>query len=393
MAVIGLAAERPGSPRASFSVGKFTITRKYLVRTSSVNDGPGTVVLAIGLPRLFQPYVFGSEFLPFCRCRSVDPERMAPGSLDWEVTCVYETPEPKGGARGDGANHDGTDGDGGGTGQETDGQFDNPLLALPEIETHYESHKIPIYGVQGLGVNVTVTNGSPDVTVGNATFFSVGDSVTVTKGSSTLTTTISSITPGPPAVLVLAANWTGTSGTALIVDNNFKPCQASNGEIFVPAPEMDESHLILTITRNEDINSPHPALAITYQDTVNSDVFWNAVPGTCKCRSITVQRQVKNYPDGSVFPYLRVTYIFHFKSTWDIQLLDKGTWYWYQQSGATPKRKQKFLSDDGQPIDGLLDGQGGKLATGAAPVFLTVRPYARLPFSALNLPQTFQTVQ
>lgn len=397
MAIIGLAAERPGSPQATFDCGKFTVVRKFLVHTSSKFDGPALVAVAPGIPLLFTPYYFGTDFIPNCRVRSVEPERLAPGSMDWEVTVTYETPDIKGGALGDGGNS-GDSGDkgndGGGTGQETDGQYNNPLLAIPEIETHFETHKIPIYGLRALGVPATFTSGSPDVQAASANWFAVGDPVTLVMGTVTLATTITAIQFTPlPVTITLSAAWPGISGQGVLINNAIKPCMASNGEIFVPPPEMDESHLIMTITRNEDITAPHPALAITYQDVVNSDIFWGALPGQCKCKSITVQRQVKQFPDGSALPYLRVTYIFHFKSSWNIQLLDKGTWYWYQQTNASPVREQKKVTSDGQPVDCLLDGKGGLLPKGASPVFLTISPYGQLPFSALNLPQSFQQVQ
>lgn len=334
MSIVGFAEERPDSPKATFELGKFTVTRKFLVKTSSVLDGPATVALAPGLPLLFSPYLFGIEFLPFLRCRSVEPERMAPASLEWEVTCTYETPDFKDAAMGDGgfdANKgDSRGGDGGGTGEETDGQFQNPELMIPEIEVHFETHKQAVYAVFN------------------------------------------------PTTQVLT------------------PAAASTGEIFVPAPELDRSHLILTITRNESIASNHPGLALTYQDTVNSDTFWGAAPGQVKCQSITVQRLVKNFPDGTVLPYLKATYIFHFRNTWDIQILDKGTWYYNKPGGTMDQslwKRVKFTSDDNQLIEGLLDGTGGALAKGANPVFLTMRLYDRVPFGALNLPQSFLQVQ
>jgi len=336
MAVVGIAQMRPGYPRASFELGIQTIICKYLVVTDSVEDGPITVVLAPGLPILFQPYQFGSEYHPYCRCRSVVPERVKDGSPAWDVTCTFTTPQIKGGAHGDGGNSDsGSDGgadkgsDGGGTKEETDGQFENPLLEIPEVETHFETSQIPIMGVYDTSQN--------------------------------------------PAV--------------------FKPAQASTGEIFVPPPHMENASLILTITRNEALSAAHPQLAATYMNTCNSDTFWGCSAGQVKCQNITVQRQVKQLPGGTIFPYLRVTYIFKIKDTWDLKILDSGSWYWFQKSQSEPKVKQRFLSEDKQPIQGLLDGNGNKLADGGTPVWLTIRPYNRLAFGALGLPQSFAQVQ
>jgi hypothetical protein len=329
MAVVSIAQEAPDSPKATFELGQHVITRKFKVQTDSFSDGPGTVALAIGVPRLFQPYVFGREYLPFCRVREVEPERIAPNSLWWIVTVTYRTPELKGGAQGDGGNSSGSDassGDGGGTQTENDQQFENPLLALAEIETHFQTQQQAIYAVYDTSKN-------------------------------------------PPT---------------------FTAAKSSAGEIFNPPPMKDSSTFVMTITRNEGILSPHPALAVLYQDTVNSDSFWGCGAGQVKCQSITVQRQNKQYPDGTDFPYLRVTYTFHFKESWDLSLLDKGSYYKDDIGGFPPVvNKVRFKSDDGNPIEGLLDGKGGKLGDDANPVFLPVRPYNRLPFAALGLPQSF----
>lgn len=399
MAVVGLAQERPDSPQASFALGRQTITRKFLVVTSSKNDGPIEVSLAIGLPRLFQVYAFGNEFHPYCRCRSIDPQRVRPGSLEWEVTCSYSTPEPKGSASGEGGSSGGGDKDGdgsgdagGGTGEEKDGEFENPLLALPEVETRFETSKQVINGCQGLGYSCDLGGGDEVDVAGGAAFFSVGDSVAVGDGKITLNTTIAAIVG---STLQLAKAWPGAAGRGYVVDLSFHPLRASNGEVFVPPPDMDVSSLILTITRNEDLLTPHPALAILYQDKLNSDSFWGASPGQAKCMSITTQRQVKQLPNGVNFPYLRSTYTFKFRGSWDIQLLDYGTYTStiVTVDGEASRQDVTQVTKNMYPQTVLLDGNGGKLADGGTPVSLVVRPYGSLPFSALNLPNSFQEVQ
>jgi hypothetical protein len=412
MSVVGFAQERPDSPRGEFALGKYTTTRKFLVVTNSVADGPGTVALAIGLPRLFQPYTFGVEFLPNCRCRSVTPERIKPGSLQWEVTCVYETPDRKSAAGGEG----GSDRPDSGTGEENDNQWDNPLLAIPEVETRFETYRQPIYGILGAGVPASPTNGSNTVEVGGLTkfakIFQVGDDVILTNINAKYFVATGLTQPNPlikPVSLKtkitaigglsvdLADPWSGPSGdlnSATLIDLAFRPLQASNGQIFDPPPEMDQSRLILTITRNEDISTPHLALSMIYLDKLNADVFWGATSGQVKCKNITTQRQVQQLPDGSQFTYLRSTYTFEFRQSWDIQLLDKGSFYMHQVTMADPTPQPvHFHSIEGQPIDGLLDGNGGKLADGGNPIWLTVRPYDSLPFTYLNLPQSFLQVQ
>lgn len=164
-----------------------------------------------------------------------------------------------------------------------------------------------------------------------------------------------------------------------------EPLQNSAGEVFPPEknPTRDESLLILTITRNEAITSPHPALSVLYQNAVNSTVFWNSPVGTVKCTSIQAQRQTRQLPDGTIFPYLKVTYSFKFKDNWDIQLLDHGNYY------IDNDEKIPFQDQAGNPILGLLDGAGANLGAEADPEFLTIRPYKRLNFNSLNLPNSF----
>ena len=163
---------------------------------------------------------------------------------------------------------------------------------------------------------------------------------------------------------------------------------ASNGEPFVPAPEKEASRWELRITRNESIVSPVVSTMLTYQNAVNSDIFWGASAGLVKCQSIAVQRLEKNYPDGSTFPYLKVTYVFQFRpDSWDLTILDKGTYY---INGSS--KRIKFKTDDNQNREGLLDGAGGD-GTGGSPHWLTLRVYPRVAFGNLNLPQNFVVVQ
>lgn len=411
MSVIGFAQEAPDSPEGDFVFGKQVVTRRFKVQTSSELDGPGTVSFAPGIPFMFQPYFFGAEFHPFCLVRRIVPRRLAPGSLFWEVVVTYETPDVKehgGGLGSTGRGGDVRQGDSTkeGTGVDNPAEYQNPTLEVPEVETHFETQQQPIYGLIGRGVTVTAATGSPTVTWPtnnyNISWVKVGDNVTLSGGGSYLQTTVTSI-DNATNIVTLATNWNGASGPARFIDLAFRPISASNGEPFVPPPTMDASKLILTITRNEPITAPHPALSALYQDAVNSDVFWGANPGVVKVANIQARRETRQIvaANGSrTFAYLRVSYTFHFKgSGWDVQLLDKGTWYWSQPNKSrdpaqtTPAKKQRFMSADGQPIDGLLDGTGHRLPDGALPVFLAARSYNYMKFSVLNLPQSFTQVQ
>jgi len=331
--VIGFAAELPDSPEASFELGKHEITRRFQVICSTLADGPIIAANAIGIPKLFQTYVFGDEFHTYCRCRSIEPKRKAPNSAVWEVECKYSTPELKEGGGG-GGGHGGGGNSTSGSGREVEGQHQNPLIELPEVSTHFESKQGPVMSVFNL-----------------------------------------------------------TTG-------KIEPCKASTGEVFVPPPQKDYSTLCLTIKRNEDLlRAPHPLLSVLFQDTVNSDVFWGSAPGTVKCMSITAERQQKQLADGSIFPFIKATYQFRFRDSWDLQILDTGSYYivpgnpsQLPENNQAPK-KLIAKGEDGHPIPVLLDGKGGKLAEGKDPVYQVYRVYQWQPFGILNLPQSFLEVQ
>src|SRR5579871_5356302 len=121
MSVVGIALELGNSPQASFNEGKHTITRWFSVQTTNaLLDGPIQVANAIGIPRMHQSYVFGTEFHPYCRVRDIIPHKPADGSLVWHVEVVYETPDQKQGAMGDGGNSSGVNQ---GTGVENDQEW------------------------------------------------------------------------------------------------------------------------------------------------------------------------------------------------------------------------------------------------------------------------------
>src|ERR1700730_2997118 len=120
MAVVGVAQEHPLSPEGTFEHNKYSITRRSKVQTNQLADGVLVVTAAIGIPRLYEPYLFGSESQVWILCRSIKASRITESSLYWTVEAEYSTPEPKEHGRE-------------GTGQEVSGQFENPLLELCQV--------------------------------------------------------------------------------------------------------------------------------------------------------------------------------------------------------------------------------------------------------------------
>ena len=164
--------------------------------------------------------------------------------------------------------------------------------------------------------------------------------------------------------------------------NSWKPCTASTGEVFDPPPKKQQGIGTLTITRNEDIGTNHPAIALKYQNAVNADVFFGMKPGTWRIKEISPETHNRQIPGGSIYRFLRTAYVFEGDADgWDLSLLDYGTFYWKVDPRGTnfPLVDTKFKTADRHPCSRALDGNGGALPP-------------RLPFttagSVLTVPAT-----
>lgn len=175
--------------------------------------------------------------------------------------------------------------------------------------------------------------------------------------------------------------------TGSLKDDLSKGIKNSAGEVFENPPTRTVSQMVLTITRNEAIAAPHPATALSYVDTVASGAFFGQAAKTARMVGISVDRQVKQLKDGSIFPYLKTSYNIQFKDEgWKVKLLDHGSYYLDAQDN-----KISFKTEEGaEPYLGLLDGAGGKLASAADPVFLDpLQVYVEKDWSGLGLPSSF----
>lgn len=104
---------------------------------------------------------------------------------------------------------------------------------------------------------------------------------------------------------------------AIEIDLVGDPLESSSGEPYDPPVEIDDSRPVLRISRN--LGGFDPALAIFYQDAVNSDVFLGAAPLTAKIMTLTASLQFRN------IPYWRVSGEVHFRREgWRKQVLDQG---------------------------------------------------------------------
>jgi hypothetical protein len=168
-------------------------------------------------------------------------------------------------------------------------------------------------------------------------------------------------------------------------DLDGKAIQNSAGEWFDPPPEIDDSRPILTIQRNQALWSP--ALAIQYQDAINSEPFLGFAKGVVKVAGISATNQIEN---GQAF--WSVTYEFHFRRDgWELKVQDRGQnrkW----KDGDRPDLQGKLIPiGDGGIFTSVavpLDGNGQPLQDpGPTNVkYQTFTVYKSLPFSALGVP-------
>src|ERR1017187_9646136 len=385
MGVVGSAQLRQGYPKADFSLTGRKYTVQWLVTVDSYNDGPIVAQSAPGLPAAFSTYAIGSETDIYARIREWSANRLEDNSLTWVVEAQYSTPPEKSGGGG-GAGGGGPTGAGGGTHTDTAGDYTNPLLELPTVKMGSVEKETPISRV------FNVSSGRYNAPMNSA-------------------------------------------------------C-----EVFNPPAMRKLRHLTLTISRNEALSSPHPALGIQYSLAVNSDYWWGMTPGTWQCQSITAERQTKQIQGGTIFAYLKVEYQFQaHPDGWDVIILNAGNYFCSADaagsgsggsgsgpnccgSGGTPANdvgsfgewcrdaagqlyradcgsgsgsgydtagnlcpactnKTAFQDQQGHPIKGLLNWNGGQLAQGADPLYMRLRPYQWLPFGPLGLPQAFTAVQ
>jgi hypothetical protein len=161
------------------------------------------------------------------------------------------------------------------------------------------------------------------------------------------------------------------------------PISTTAGEVFDPPPMFDESRPVVTIRRNEA--SFNPLLALEYQNSVNSDVFFGCKPRTAKLRSITAdQHSEKGYF------YWQVTYVIAFRrETWDLRSINYGSYY-LVTAGSTSTAP--FINRDGSLRFGYIKADGTALGVNPASSdvvansILTFRIHIEKPFSSLNLP-------
>lgn len=165
----------------------------------------------------------------------------------------------------------------------------------------------------------------------------------------------------------------------VVANNAFGGVTTSAGEPFDPPAEEEIFLPVLTVARNEI--QPNFALWNDYSNSVNSVGFLGAPPRTVRL-AIEARKQ-----RGKGINYYRVSYVCEFDDlTWDLQLLDIGSWYLEAGAGGVIERKYFLTEDDPpQPRLGLLNGLGIPLEEGGEPVFRRFKRRKERDLNALQL--------
>lgn len=332
----------PGYPKADkFSLTGRAYVCQWLVQSDTYEDGPFVVQACSGLPTAFSVYNIGNDNDPYARLREWNAWRQEENSLTWICEARYSTPEPKGGEN---------RGTGQGTHSDSGASPTNPLLELPVAKTSPIEREIPITRVFNLQTG------------------------------------------------------------------QYNPPMSSSCQPFNPPAMRKTYDLQLTISRNEAVSANHPGLGIQYAGVTNADYFWNMPPGTWICKAINAENQVKQIQGGTEYAYMRVEYVFQARNEgWQLYLLDYSDYYCPGGAGSganasgysgydsgsgkqNPSNcncptKVAFLTQQGTPRKGLLNGAGDKLPEGADPVYMVLTPYNSLPYAYLGLPSGFSGCQ
>jgi hypothetical protein len=157
----------------------------------------------------------------------------------------------------------------------------------------------------------------------------------------------------------------------------------SAGELFKQQPTHEVDNIVINITRNENINTDVGTLANTFNNSINSGAWGGFAAHTLRLR-MRAERAFREIGESKTqVPYLIVSYsIKHREQTWDLVLLDHGSYYL-----DASQNKINFKTENGENYLGLLDGSGDQTAV---PTFLPAKQiYKETDFSVLTLPTNF----
>lgn len=163
-----------------------------------------------------------------------------------------------------------------------------------------------------------------------------------------------------------------------------KPYVNTVNEALIDPPKFEETRPVLKIVRRESFYNE--AYVISFQDTVNQDVFLGCPPNTVKCRDIKGEREYD--PDWGL--YWVVTYEFEFRvdakgDGFKQLIINMGYRYKDNLSGKIINATDEQGQQATDPV--LIDEDGFKVSAGNDPYNLEFVEFPPSDFSQLNIPQ------
>ncbi len=163
----------------------------------------------------------------------------------------------------------------------------------------------------------------------------------------------------------------------------------SCGDQFDPLPVGQEYILTLSISRNENEFTQVIANARKFIGHPATDKVMG-IDGAIM-RGIGIEKKFSLTKTGLINRFFEVSYNLWFPP--DIEVLDIGPFFCVQESGTDPITRNQFVTAEGHPRLGLLDGKGNKLDDDKEPIFLgPFKPAKPIPFRSLGLPTSFDSV-
>lgn len=325
MPVIEIKESNSGRQSINGQVGRYLARRTFHLITNNANDERSVIEATPGIPKIYDPYQTATVFDPRLLVRQRIFTQRDGAPKLWDLVVEYDS----------------------------DYELrDNPFSEPPEIRADSETYEEGLPGKPV--VSYDPTSSSPEDDDGTA-----------------------------DGAFVLAESNAGNRAYGKGIVN-------SAGEPFDPPKTITKSRPLIIFTRNEP--NFQVAYKVLYENTVNQKNWSGLQARQAWLRSI---RAVSHYqPSNSTtnpnIYYYRVEYTFALKAeTWDLQLLDIGSYY-LKYAGGSATRHAFRKEGTGEPRLGLLDNSnaaepGKKLADNQDAQFRRWRVFREQDYTNLGI--------
>ena len=160
---------------------------------------------------------------------------------------------------------------------------------------------------------------------------------------------------------------------------------APNGELFDPQPEAPLDEPVLTIKKNMAADDWNSAAQMALANCVNLTPWQNADARQLKLSAPQAERRYHN----NVGYYWEVSRSIAFRwETWDIQLLNQGTFYWSSGKPTNPwstTTTRLTKKDENGNVLMVNLTTNGAINTTSTPTFTRIRFFREVEFATLGL--------